>query len=707
MSSSDEPLPTPPALPSRPPGLSIPAPVSRLHIEEDSIPSPSETERKRLGTSKLPPPPTRTIALGDKLPPARKATTANSNGDSDDDSECEQEDVKHATDLLPDASRSSRRPPFLPLRHLASHSSSSLSIPVPGISHHRHAPSGAEHALARIHVPPHVGIVVISGQHIVVGSGHHLKIYDTGFGEVVGPMHTLDAKDLGLKAMTITAMQFRGAMVAPPASAGVNGHSNGIHGNEGILLWVGTREGHLVEVDIRTGTVVGAKLAAHFHPIMHILRFGRSMVTIDDNGKVLLFCPGQPGDPYGGNVLLGHTQPRIVRIYEKLDFARIVCSGDGPNAKGILWTAARVDMHNPNTPAKTPIIRMYDIFTPGFIGRMILPPEHVGPVTCATVMPTHPDRVYVGHEEGFVTIWAPDATPGSEGYHQCVEVMKVGSSDVISLAGVNDRLWAGGRSGMITAFNIEPRPWIVTNLWRAHGTLPVLKLAVDQFGIQRMGRLAVLSVGRDDTVKLWDGTLASHWVGEYFQTLVLGSCSDPRSDKELVKHEQAFSTFRTLKVLVVSWNCDSARPDSLDGDPANLSFLNDVLQSVDRPDIISFGLQEVIDLESRKVAAKNVFVGGTSKKRDEGALAGLSDKVTRAYKRWYEHLVMAVRMAMPPDCPYSVLHTDSLVGLFTCVFVKHSERSLVKDNVITSVKRGMGGRYGNKVSGFAGRGYQN
>ena len=172
-------------------------------------------------------------------------------------------------------------------------------------------------------------------------------------------------------------------------------------------------------------------------------------------------------------------------------------------------------------------------------------------------------------------------------------------------------------------------------------------------------------------------------------------CADYRDfaiAEELLKWEMSFSNFRELTVLLVSWNCDSARPDSLIGDSANVNFLTDVLHSVDSPDIVSFGFQEVIDLESRRMAAKNMLLG--SKKGQEGVL---SDKVTRAYKRWYDRLTAVMRQAMPPGVLYSVVHTESLVGLFSCVFVKHTERMSLRDIAITTIKRGMGGRYGNKV----------
>lgn len=160
-----------------------------------------------------------------------------------------------------------------------------------------------------------------------------------------------------------------------------------------------------------------------------------------------------------------------------------------------------------------------------------------------------------------------------------------------------------------------------------------------------------------------------------------------------MKREHEFSTFRDLRVLIVSWNLDSQKPDSLTGTPDNINFLHDVLTSVDSPDVIAFGLQELIDLESRKMAAKTVLLGGKNR-NPEGAL---SQRVTTSYKKWYDKLVLSVRLAMPADCPYSVIHTENLVGLFSCIFVKDTLRLSLSHVALTTVKRGMGGRYGNKV----------
>lgn len=165
------------------------------------------------------------------------------------------------------------------------------------------------------------------------------------------------------------------------------------------------------------------------------------------------------------------------------------------------------------------------------------------------------------------------------------------------------------------------------------------------------------------------------------------------SDQELLRRDKEFSSFRDMNVLIVSWNLDSSKPEALSGTPENVNFLSDALHSVDSPDMIVFGLQELIDLESRKMAAKTVLLGAKNKNAD----GSISQRVSTAYKKWFDRLVQAVRLAMPADTPYTVIHTESLVGLFSCIFVKNTEKISLKQTAITTIKRGMGGRYGNKV----------
>ena len=82
-------------------------------------------------------------------------------------------------------------------------------------------------------------------------------------------------------------------------------------------------------------------------------------------------------------------------------------------------------------------------------------------------------------------------------------------------------------------------------------------------------------------------------------------------ESELLKREANFSTFRDLKVLICSWNIDASKPESLASNAESVSFLLDCLRSVgegsEAPEIIVFGFQEVIDLESRKLTASEWF----------------------------------------------------------------------------------------------------
>jgi hypothetical protein len=327
----------------------------------------------------------------------------------------------------------------------------------------------------------------------VTGHHHHVRMFDLVVGDV--PMHSVDTREAGggmSKDGKITSVEFR---------------SYRENKDRGCVVWGGTKEGGLMEIDTRSGAVIAMRWVAHLHPVTHIFRCGRAMVTLDDFGKVLIWAPETMD---GEDIDLVKTHPRATRIAEKQDFVKMV--------GGKLWTAARGDQVVVNGTAggaaamKVPVLRVYDVFKLGSVMKTVMPTEHVGAVTSATIIPLQPEYVYIGHEEGFVSVWL---IAGDEGFPRCVEVMKVSTSDVLCLEGVNDRLWAGGRSGLISVYDTTQKPWIVTNCWNAHDGLPVMKLAVDVMGIEKTGRLCVLSVGRDQLVHFWDGLLGLDWVGEF------------------------------------------------------------------------------------------------------------------------------------------------------------------------------------------------
>ncbi|KAF9224616.1 DNase I-like protein [Gyrodon lividus] len=605
-----------PSLPSRrvtSDEVAPPLPARHCATQSNNTSNTTFQQTSPIG-DRLPPPPTRTIGLGEKLPPVRH-----------EESGSEEDPRIRAAESLPDSSRSSRHPPAI---------------------------SCFSYSESKIHVPAYSGHVAVTGSCVVASTPHHIKHYDLSSGDM--PLWVIDTKEAGMRDAKVTCLEFR------PAS---------VEEDRGQFVWVGTKDGHLFEVDIRTGGLTASKLGAHTHHIIHMFRHGRTMITIDATGKLLVFDPETNASAGVGagptdDVSLVYTAPRVHRIGEKPEFAKML--------GGLLWTSVRTEMSGAGA-ASVPVVRIHDVFAPGSIGRAVMPTQHVGAVTSGTILPSDPDHVYLGHEGGYISVWS---IATGDGAPACMEAIKVSTSDVLCLEGVNDRLWAGGRKGMISVYDVSVRPWVVTNCWDAHAGLPVLRIFVDPYAIEKLGRLSVVSVGRDEQMRFWDGLLGADWVAQ-----------------ELLKREHAFSTFRDISVLIVSWNVDAAKPDALTTDPENINFLQDVLTSVDSPDIISFGFQELIDLESRKMAAKTVLLGGGKKKGEDGKI---SEKVTSSYKRWHDRLVQAVKLAMPTNSPYTVIHTESLVGLFTCMFVKNTERGSLKDVAIATIKRGMGGRYGNK-----------
>lgn len=72
------------------------------------------------------------------------------------------------------------------------------------------------------------------------------------------------------------------------------------------------------------------------------------------------------------------------------------------------------------------------------------------------------------------------------------------------------------------------------------------------------------------------------------------------------------------------------------------------------------------------------------------------ERMSHQYRDWRDFLVRSLDDYMPREELYHLLQTATLVGLFTCVFVKSGIRDRVSNLSVGEVKRGMGGLHGNK-----------
>lgn len=72
---------------------------------------------------------------------------------------------------------------------------------------------------------------------------------------------------------------------------------------------------------------------------------------------------------------------------------------------------------------------------------------------------------------------------------------------------------------------------------------------------------------------------------------------------QMQENDTNYCQFEKIKALVVTWNAGASTPSNLRYDEQDASFLKDLLQGGDAPDMLIFGFQELVDLEDKKTTA--------------------------------------------------------------------------------------------------------
>ena len=416
-------------LPSRAPRLPIRAkpattPISAVtsnpphSYSSPLIPSP-HSNRGSADSYVPPPPPLRSTIAGAIASPPRRETTRNTEVSSEDD---EEEEIvpgasltsvnKRMLEDFPDSTHANRRPPAF----------------VPDIS---------------ISSFPHVHSFTVFGRYVCTGA-HHVRVYDTQMSD--RPILNVDLKEVGLdfriKEPRVTAMCFRPGIDTA---------------DEGRYLWCGTKDGHLFELDIKTGKVTDTRSLVHASAVVDIFRYRKWLLTLEEGGKLLVFEIAKIVE--GGKAETIKTLPELIRSHrltEKFTFAKMI--------RGKLWmSSAPANRSTTDASSRGASIRVYQPCAPDPMppGSTLFTSEWTGAVTSATVIPLKPGEVYLGHEGGFVSSWSEDDL-------SCLRVFKISSSDILALEGVGLRLWAGNRKGQIHVYDVTVTPWQNTNIWTAH-----------------------------------------------------------------------------------------------------------------------------------------------------------------------------------------------------------------------------------------------
>ncbi|QIX01736.1 hypothetical protein AMS68_007253 [Peltaster fructicola] len=406
-------------------------------------------------------------------------------------------------------------------------------------------------------------------------------------------------------------------------------------------VWLGTSTGELHELDVRTQRIVDTSQRAHKgREVVKIYAQRLRLFTLDSAGNFAVWKSGKDGSPsLQSQFQLFHTQ----RGYT----ASVQCGSQ-------IWIATGRDVriYKPAASSESDFQ----------VGHISLLQMNIGEVTSAATVETQPDLIYFGHTDGKISICSRSSM-------RCMSTVHVSLNKIGHIFGAGQYLWTGFGTGTIQVYDTSVTPWNTMKEWPAHSK-QISSISCDISSLTATDGLRVVTLGADNIIKLWDGLFEDDWV-----------------EQRLHLADSSFCDFSEITASVLTWNAGAAKPGHLQHSIEDDNFLRDYIAHNAHCDIFVFGFQELVDLEDKKLTAKSFF---KAKKKD----AFEQEHMTHQYRAWRDHLTTRVKEYAAEE--YTNLHTASMIGLFTCIFVRASLRRRIKHVHQAEVKRGMGGHYGNK-----------
>lgn len=234
---------------------------------------------------------------------------------------------------------------------------------------------------------------------------------------------------------------------------------------------------------------VERRTTAHTSSVNAILRCRLSLWTLDELGKCQVWTVPQDNS---GEISLAST-PRTFRVGPRWTVAIV--------AGCRLWLS-----YGRQVQVYSPLLLNGEAFNVTQRNISLPPGKSVGVITCGTTLPKDKDRVFLGHDDGKVSIYSQKTLT-------CLDVVPINIYNIATLVGVGDVLWAGFRTGMIYVYDTNVTPWRVCKDWDAHHKMKIIHLLADQTSLWRAGVGMVTSIGEDGTIKLWDALLMVDWLG--------------------------------------------------------------------------------------------------------------------------------------------------------------------------------------------------
>ena len=405
---------------------------------------------------------------------------------------------------------------------------------------------------------------------------------------------------------------------------------------EGTVVWIGTNQGELQELDVEARALARSRPGAHGRrEVVKMHRFQNAVWSLDEDGRLLVWLPTSDGVPSL------EKEPLAYRVAKGHTFSMVV--------KSHLWHVAGRDIRVYNPMGGDSNFHV----TTSPLGQ-----PNLASIGAGATIPNQLDKVFFGHTDGNVSVY-------SSTDFSCIGVFKVSDYKINTLAGAGSYLWAGFNTGAVAVYDTRARPWKLQKDWPAHERA-VTAMAVNRSSVWTLGSLHVATVGQDQTVRFWDGLLADDWQAAYMQ-----------------RRDADYCTVGDLSAVVVTWNAGAATPAQLRHDERDRNFFRDVVRPRDPPDLLAFGFQELVDLEDKRQMGKTLFKGSGAARRD----AAEHEPMSRQYRDWRDYLVQLLDAEMPAGVAYDCVHTAHLVGLFSCLFVRSALRARCSPVAAAEVRR--------------------
>ncbi|KAI7851521.1 Endonuclease/exonuclease/phosphatase [Circinella umbellata] len=517
-------------------------------------------------------------------------------------------------------------------------------------------------------LPPHVKTI----------TSHHrrtLRAIAACQGRLATASHTVKAWEHAVERPNVTT-----SITPSTDSSGVDRICSLEYTFSGHYLWAGLDDGHVVVMDTKkqqqqhknnsNNNKLLAELHYHEYAVNHILRVDNSELWTIDDGGLLLRWP-------------------MIHDYDNLDHKSINHEGYQHRVTPKAVSAVVLQRLHYHVLAMTAgdTIDFYR-FVPFYSSsmqqikvdlpyRVIRIPNELGQATQLLALPQ--GRLACAHVNGRISVWSV------EKWEQILQVA-IPTYGVSAMALSLDRyLWIGYRTGMIYIYDVSSdEQWKLVKVWQAHQG-PITMFTVDELGLitsssNEKPLVQVISADQQGNVIIWDGLLSEY-----------------QKDQHMKDLEETYCDYRKTRIQISTWNIDALSPDTITGQDKKL--VEEWLTSMRDADIIVIGLQEIVDLESKRQTARSLFL--PRKKQDKldwsaPAITNISnwsnvdaESLAQAaaipqYSAWRKHITSVLQ-----ERNYTLLKTEHLVGLFSLIFVKHDQQLRIKDCRSTVVKTGL------------------